>query len=139
MTSRSCRVSHASSRASSHFFSARRTDSSDITFDIPSSSAHAVSFLILSMWQYRRNPASIASTIVPTTSRTFGAFGLAYSNGASSTSLSNIRLTLRNVAKYDRPPHRVTFASSSQRMPSGPPNAAMSRLPPSCGTDGFVP
>ena len=33
---------------------------------LPGSSAHAVSFRICSMWQYRLNPARIASTIVPT-------------------------------------------------------------------------
>jgi len=44
-----------------------------MTLVIPSSSAHAVSFRIRSMWQYRLYPARIASTIVPTTSRTFGA------------------------------------------------------------------
>ena len=62
--------------ASSQFLSARRTDSSDMTFVIPSSSAHAVSFRIRSMWRYLLNPARVASTIVPTTSRTLGAFGL---------------------------------------------------------------
>ena len=40
----------------------------------PSNAASAVSFLSRLMWTYRVNPQTIASTVVPTMSRTSGAF-----------------------------------------------------------------
>ena len=42
----------------------------------PSNAASAVSFLSRLMWTYRVNPQTIAGTVVPTMSRTSGAFGL---------------------------------------------------------------
>ena len=42
----------------------------------PSNAASVVSFLSRLMWTYRVNPQTIASTVVPTMSRTSGAFGL---------------------------------------------------------------
>ena len=40
----------------------------------PSKAASTVSFLSRLMWTYRVNPQTIASTVVPTMSRTSGAF-----------------------------------------------------------------
>ena len=42
----------------------------------PGNAASAVSFLSRLMWTYRVNPQTIAGTVVPTMSRTSGAFGL---------------------------------------------------------------
>ena len=72
--SRVARATHPTRDRPSADLSARRTLSSQTIGPSPSNAASTVSFLSRLMWTYRVNPQTIASTVVPTMSRTSGAF-----------------------------------------------------------------